>query len=250
MLPYYASVMLISQIDKIAVEQFLGADMLAKYSVALSAALGISVVSAGLSQILSGWLIRRGRDAHRTEKVCSISLTLLCIGVIAYLSLAPELFRIIAPQSYGEALICIYPLTVSVIPTFLCGIFTSITLLDEKCAPAAFSGIAALIMNFILLRSFTEKYGLFFAALAHLAAYAFLCIAFLFLTRKSFKCAYSFGIKYLTAMLICAFGALIEYRLSDNLAIRILILAASGIAALYVLFKNKNMIFEKTERVQ
>ena len=244
MIPYYTSVMLVSQLDKIMVEKFLGADMLAKYSVALSVALGISVISSGLSQILSGWLIRRGRDSLRAERVCSLALLLLSLGIIAYLAIAPELFHIIAPESYNEAIGCIYPLSISVIPVFVCGILTPVTLLDEKCAPAAFSGIFALALDFALLISFTERYGIFFAAIAHLVSYLALCFLFLALTKKRFSASRAFALKFICTTTLCSLAALIEYRLASFIHLRLLILASATLAALAAAFKNRSLIFE------
>ena len=59
MLPYYLSVMIINESDKLIIERYLGGEELAKYSVAYSAGVAASVISTGASQILCAWAARK-----------------------------------------------------------------------------------------------------------------------------------------------------------------------------------------------
>ena len=61
LLPYYLSIMVISQADKLFVSSIFGKSELAKYSVAYSAGVALTAITGGIMGALSPWLMRKAR---------------------------------------------------------------------------------------------------------------------------------------------------------------------------------------------
>ncbi len=134
MLPYYFAVIVISQADKILISEFLGKDSLGKYSVAYSAGIALVAVTSGICSTLCPWIMRKVRSGefHRIKRVLDTVIS-ICIGIIiCFLSLAPDIFAILAPAEYQSALPVIFIASLIPIPLALAQCMSSVAIAKER----------------------------------------------------------------------------------------------------------------------
>lgn len=121
LIPHYLASSLILRSGSMVIGAIYGTDAVGKYSVALSLGLGINVVSGALTGALSPWVTRKlakgdKRAVSRLNYECFLGIMLIAL---LFLSAAPELMLILAPEGYVEALSAVYPLALSVGVVFL-----------------------------------------------------------------------------------------------------------------------------------
>ena len=134
MLPYYLSLSVIAQNDKIIIAKMLGSAAVGKYSVAYSVGYMLSLITSGLALGLSPWIIQKLKSAEtaKIKSTLSASLSAVCAITLVFLTSVPEIFGVLAPDEYKDALSVIYPVSASVAFSFLSSLFTSIILHFKK----------------------------------------------------------------------------------------------------------------------
>ena len=177
LLPHYLSAALILRIGEVVLSRVHGSAALAKYSVAMSVGLSLTVITNGMLSALSPWMLRRVEAGEIGESrsllwLATRLLTLLCLLVLA---VAPEMIRIVCPPEYHDALFAVYPLALSVIPTFLSNAIASGEMYFERSAvtsvPTVISAVLCVGLTLLLI-PYTD-YRL--TAVLLLAAYLVMC---------------------------------------------------------------------------
>ena len=81
----------------------------------------MSLVTNGILLVLSPWIMKRQKasDTEQISAVLSTCAGLVCLGALFFLSVAPELFRLIVRADYYDAITAVYPITLSVVFLFL-----------------------------------------------------------------------------------------------------------------------------------
>ena len=143
LLPYYLSITLISQADKIFISSALGKSELAKYSVAYSSGVALCALTSGVMSALSPWIMRRARANEYAEirqtldRIVSASVP----AIIIFLCFAPEIFTFLAPKEYQSALPVLFISALIPIPLALAQCSSSIAIAREKVGGVLLSGI-------------------------------------------------------------------------------------------------------------
>ena len=154
LLPYYLSITLISQADKLFVSSVLGKSDLAKYSVAYSAGVALCALTGGVMGALSPWLMRRTRagDYEEIKKTLSSIISASAPAIIIFLCFAPEIFAFLAPKEYQSALPVLFISALIPIPLALAQCSSSIAIAREKVRGVLFSGIIPALITLTLNR--------------------------------------------------------------------------------------------------
>ena len=231
MLPYYLSLSVLAQSDKLIISRILGSSALGSYSVAYSAGSALFALSSGICHTLSPWVMRkvRSREYAKIRPVFSTAVDIICPSALVFLSFSPELFSFLAPQEYIGGLCSVFPIALSAAPIFLSSLLTSAAMALEKVRGVIACGgacaTASVVLNFVLL----ERFGIFSAAAITLASY----LALLLLLSLYFKKITGYNLinvnRTLHIMLISIFCAMTIFVFRDLVIIRIAfaILAAS-----------------------
>ncbi len=152
LLPYYISIILISQADKLFISALLGKDELAKYSVAYSAGVALTALTGGIMGALSPWLMRKARSGEY-EKIRMALNRMISASVPAiaiFLCFAPEFFSFLAPKEYQNALPVLFISAMIPIPLALAQCSSSIAIAKERVGGVLFSGIIPAILTVAL----------------------------------------------------------------------------------------------------
>lgn len=247
LLPYYFSVMLISQADKLFISHYLGREALGKYSVAYSAGIALTALTGGFMSALSPWIMRKVRAGELSVLKLALDLVIkLTLPVIViFLCVCPEIFEILAPTEYKSALPVLF--IISIIPLFLAisQAMCSISVAKEKTAGVVISGLIpaafSITANIFLIR--LEK--LFMPALITALSYFILMLCETVNVRKILGKTPIDVIKTLQILLLFAFISSVTFILTDNLIVRLVILLLSSVYLIYMLKDARWLLKEK-----
>lgn len=158
LLPYYLSIMVISQVDKLFISSLLGKSELAKYSVAYSAGVALTAVTSGIMGALSPWIMRRTRagEYDRVRETLDRIISASVPVIILFLCFAPEFFSFLAPSEYQTALPVLFISAMIPIPLALAQCSSSIAIAKEKVGGVLFSGVfpalLTVALDFLIIR--------------------------------------------------------------------------------------------------
>ena len=184
LLPHYLFSSVIIRIGEVALSHLHGTAALAKYSVAMSVGLSLTVITNGLLSALSPWVLRRIRAGEilRVRSLLLSATTLLSIIALLILSIVPETIRIIAPPEYHECLFAVYPLALSVVPSFLSSAVVSGELYYERSGvtsiPTVVAGVLAVVLTLRLSPIIDYRLVAVFVPVAYLVSCFLNCYIF------------------------------------------------------------------------
>ncbi len=184
LLPHYLSAAIIIRSGEVALSRIHGSEALAKYSVAMSLGLSLSVITNGLLSALSPWMLRRVRvgEIERSQNLLFLATRVLSLVTLLILSIVPETIRIIAPPEYQECLFAVYPLALSVVPTFLSNAIVSGEMYFERSGMTSLPTVAAAVLTVTLTVFFSPfiDYRLIavFLPIAYILMCALNCLIF------------------------------------------------------------------------
>ena len=139
-LPHLISSSLIVRVGEMVIARSHGDGALGKYSVAMSLGLALSIISGGVGQVLSPWLLRKlGQGRFDTvREVVGSAIRVMAIGGVLLSLIAPELMIILTPPEYRDVLPAVYPLIIASIFFFISQTAMSAEMYYERPMRAAF----------------------------------------------------------------------------------------------------------------
>ena len=173
MLPYHLSLSVIAQNDKIIIAKMLGSAAVGKYSVAYSVGYMLSLMTGGLSLGFSPWIIRKLKSGE-TKKIkdsISLSMSAICAMTLLFLTTVPEVFGFLAPAEYKDALTVIYPVSSSVVFSFLSSLLTSIILHFNKSCILLRNSLLSALLSVALSVALIRYFGYIGGACSTLISY-------------------------------------------------------------------------------
>ena len=247
MLPYYFCIMAISQADKLSVSRSLGAATLGGYSVAYAAGLSPSCISQGLLCALSPWVMRkaRARDFAKIRGALSTVTVMLCALTVAFLSIAPELFSVLAPSEYRSSISVLFVIALAPIPLLSVNLASGILCAYEKTLPTVLSGVLCAIPSVAACYALTSRLGATFAAMTVLFAYLLLAAVQIFNIRRLTGELMLDTVRVLRALMLTALLAAAMYAFSDSLAARLALASLAAASLLYTLVGAKALLAER-----
>lgn len=184
LLPHYLSAAAILRIGEVVLARVHGSAALARYSVAMSVGLSLTVITNGMLSALSPWMLRRveaGRISESRSLLWQATrlLSLICLLV---LTVVPETIRIVSPPEYHDALFAVYPLALSVIPTFLSNAIAAGEMYYERSAmtsvPTVISALVCVGLTLLLIPYTDYRLTAVLLLVAYLVMCALNCLLF------------------------------------------------------------------------
>ena len=247
LLPYYLSVMIISQADKLFISSLLGKAELAKYSVAYSAGVALTAVTGGIMSALSPWLMRRAREGDYERVRCTLDLMISVSvpAVVLFLCFAPDIFTFLAPEEYQSALPVLFISTFIPIPLALSSCSSSIAIARERVRGVLFSGIlpaaVILVLDFLIIK----RAPLYVTAI--ITASGFLILSALgVLNARKITRNYIVNVnKAFQKLLFLLILASVVYLLRELLFARMVVAVFSSLAILYLSRPLLSIVLER-----
>ena len=190
-LPHYISMSLIWQIGKIIVGNRFSSAEAGFLSLAISVGLLPTLITIGMQSALIPWITRKLGDGERGQiKIYSLILSAflpLCLTVLLFLLLCPELFIIMSGKDYFNALGAVYPIAATVPAVFLTNLFCAEISYYKKTYLIALGSVLGAIITLFFNLLFTFKLGYFFSAFLILPVFVFIAAIYILILKRKFS---------------------------------------------------------------
>lgn len=189
LIPHFLAVNILSQADRIMINNMIGSAQAGIYGVAYSASMGINIIKTSINQTILPWTFNALND-KQYEKIYKRTVPLL-FGFLfinsLYMLFTPEIVSILAPSAYREAIWLLPIICASVYFTFLYSLFTNIELYFEKNQYIMLASVLASIVNVVTNLIFIPIFGYQAAAFTTLGCYILLSAFHYFVLRRIMK---------------------------------------------------------------
>ena len=219
LLPSFFASVLLSSADRLIIGARLGAEAVAKYSVAHSLGLALTFFTTGIFGAFKPWIMRRldCGDVKCVWKICDKILKLGAAGTLLLTALAPEIFGILAPSEYADALAEVYVLAPAVMPMFLSGVYTSVLTFNSRGWLASVFGVLSAALSVVLNLLLVGRYSFTVSAIIFLISHTFLAVFGAIGTRARFWGS-------VCTLVLALGGVFVLYLLRSNLTLRLILL--------------------------
>lgn len=244
-LSYY----ILNQSDRIMIEKFSDSSKTAFYSVAYSLATVIILVQNSFNQVLKPWRYKK-LEAKQYDDVRNLSNTVVVLigtGIIAFMLVVPEVFKLLFQEVYYEALVCMPPITMGVYFLFLYTIFVDVESYYGKTKYIAIVSTICAALNILLNYLGMKIFSYVVCAYTTLICYAIMSFLHFMFMRRTCKESKidsnpidSKFIWLFSTCLLCVF--LIINLIYSNIIMRYSILACLLIIAYLNKYKIKSFV--------
>lgn len=168
------SLVLLTQFDRIIISQLVGHAQTAFYGVACNVAAVMSILYNSIGQALTPWKYDKlsSMDYKEIRKIDATILAIVGCLAVLFVCVLPEVFAILLPDSYSEAISCIPILVIGGYYNFFSSFFVSVETFCEKTKYTAFGMIACsginILLNFILIKPFGYSVCAYTTAISYL----------------------------------------------------------------------------------
>ncbi|MBQ9206495.1 MAG: oligosaccharide flippase family protein [Treponema sp.] len=178
LIPHYLSLQVLSQSDRLMINNFCGSSDAGIYSVAYSFAMLLTLITGGLDSSVTPYIYRNLKE--NTLETLKKNITFLILGIalvaLCVTCVIPDFFRLMLPEAYYPAIWVIPPVIAAVFFMFLYPLFCSIEYYFEELKYASVSTFITAIVNIILNFVFIKIFGFIAAAYTTLFCYIALTI--------------------------------------------------------------------------
>lgn len=244
LIPYYLSSIILSQADRIMINNQCGARETAFYSLAYTLSLIMTIVSNSINQSLIPFIYKRinSRNISGIDRIVNISCLVVGAMNMIIIFLGPELVGFFGTNEYISAKWVIPPVSISVYFIFLYQMFSLIQLYFGKTRSMVTASVFVAVLNIILNYFSINQFGYIAAGYTTLISYMVLTIVYYFVYRKTIyrkRIIGIYNIKYIVNLsliiLSCLFLSLFLYSLDDVLRY----MALFAVVCILFIFKNK-----------
>lgn len=215
LVPHYLSMQILSQSDRIMINNMCNSSDVGIYSVSYSFAMLLSLVTSGINSSF-GPFIYKCIKSDNYEKLRNSTTTLL-IGIaaitIAMICVIPEVFKLMLPESYYPAIWVIPPVAAAVFFQFLYPLFGSVEFYYEAKKYVTIASVLGAGINVILNYIFITLFGFIAAAYTTLFCYIMFSVFHYFAMRivlkKQGNTARFYDMKMIILISIVLFGAVV-----------------------------------------
>ncbi len=227
LVPYYLSMILLNQSDRLMIQKIDGYADAGLYSVSYSAAMIIFIISGALNLSLQSWLFKelKMRNCSK-DKSKFITIGTIVVAFCAFIEivLAPELIFVLGGKKYLEAIWVIPPLAISVIVMYIYQQYVNVLFFYKKTTYILIASFFSAVCNIILNVIFIPAYGFVAGGYTSLASYLLIMILYFVLAKKE-----------------CSINE-ICMKTYFNTKLQMIILLTTSIVALFITAVYKNLI--------
>ncbi len=211
LIPHYLSQSILNQSDRIMINNMVGSDKAAIYSVAYSVAMLMTLVTSAINNSFVPFSYKKLKDKKYNDigENANKLICLVGISVVLIISFGPEIIRIFAPIEYYEAIWIIPPVALSVYFMFLYPLFGNIEFYFEEKYFVTIASIFGAVMNVFLNYVCIKKAGYLAAGYTTLVCYIVFSLCHFVFMKKVIKKHIS-GVKIYDIKFIVVFSIVIS----------------------------------------
>lgn len=186
LLPHSLSLTVLSSSDRIMINSMIGSSQAAVYSIAYSAGYMVTILKDSIASAMTPWIYEKIKNKeYKDIRVLSRSVMLL-VTLITFLfvSFAPEIVSVLAPEEYYEAIYVIPPVAASSFFTFVYNMFSNVGFYYEETKKIMSASIIGAVLNLVLNYLFIPIFGYVAAGYTTLVCYIVLAISHYVIMKK------------------------------------------------------------------
>lgn len=173
LIPHYLSGYVLNNSDRIMIANLVDSSAAAKYSLAYTVALAVTIVWGAINGSLIPYTYEKCRknDFPAISSVTSPILIVYAFLCGALILLAPEIVMIMAPESYYECVYIIPPIIGGVFFMALYFVFANVVYYYKQPKYVMYASVSAAVLNILLNWFFIPRYGYLAAGYTTLSCY-------------------------------------------------------------------------------
>ena len=161
MMPAFLGYVILSQIDRVMIDNMVSREAAGIYSVAYNAAFFISIVSTSINATYNPWMMQKVKkqDYARVNEIGNGLSFMLLVIILAFILCAPELVRIIAPEGYVEAIYIMPAVAGSTYFSLFYTLYCPVLQYQLKTKQLSLITVIASVLNILLNYFAIKKWG-------------------------------------------------------------------------------------------
>lgn len=173
LLPHYLSMTVLGQVGRIMINNMVGGEQAAIYSVAFNVSLLISLVTQAINSSFIPYTYQALKDKHYRSIGENADRLLILVGGVAIFAMAfgPEVIRIFAPAQYYEAAWIIPPAVTGAYFAYLYPLFGNVEFYFEENIYIMLASILGAAINVLLNLALIPVFGYMVAGYTTLVCY-------------------------------------------------------------------------------
>ena len=250
LIPYYMSITLLNQIDRVMIERFVDAAHAGYYSVAYRAASTINIITVALNQSLMPWIFKKLKNGNKDDIRKVLTPILICPFLVSLVIslMSPEIIRVLSGTDYLVASGIIPSVAMGMCFRFVSQIFIDIEMYYEKNKTITSTTIMVALLNVILNWIFIPKFGFIAAGYTTLICFITQAGIHCFLVLQMSKGNKIFNM--LQIWFFCITATVVSFGITmiyNSVILRYLLLGIAIVIVIVFRNKIKRMIIEIRE---
>lgn len=213
LIPHYLSMQVLNQSDRIMIKNICGDGEAGIYSVAYNFAMLLGLMTGGISSSLTPYIYQslETGSVRNLQKRTAEAVFIAALAAAAIICTVPDLFLILLPESYSEALCVIPPVTMGAFFMFLYPLFSAVEMYYGETRCIAIASVTAAFANVLLNYVFIRQFGFIAAAYTTFACYLILsAVHYFFMARIQKRHGSSIKIYDMKAILLICTGTVLS----------------------------------------
>lgn len=223
LIPYYLSVMVLNQSDRIMIEKFDGADKTGIYSLAYQISFMVNVICDAINGSLTPWVYKNLKEMkYKIIKPVSTAITFFVMAIIVLvIFVAPDVVRILGTSEYYDAIWIIPSVCTSVYFIFCYNLICNTEFYYDMPYFITITTLTGAVINVLLNWILIPIYGYVVAgqttAISFFVAFLVHCFVYLFIRKRKMNGCDALNIRLLLlsciGMLALSYIALYVYTI-------------------------------------
>lgn len=242
--PHGISQVILSQFDRIMINNMIGAATAGIYSFAYNIYTIVNVTTQSLDGVWNTWFYEQMskqnyQEIRNRSKVYMLAMLLFVSAIIL---ISPEIIKLLGPEEYWEAMYCVAPIVAGGYFSFLYNLPAAIEYYREKTKFIAIGTVSAAIVNIGLNFIFIKYYGYIAAAYTTMFTYLlYFVFHFVIAWKIEKRCIFSIKTVLLCCVTIIAVN-FITIACVDIMIIRWLMALLIGVLFIFYVGKQLDVI--------
>ncbi len=246
LIPHVVSQSLLSQFDRIMINNMVGSSEAGIYSYLYTICTITNIIALSMDNAWTPWLFYKIKDGKLNETYTASSKYTagFAIITIGFMCVMPEISKIIASRDYWGGIDMIFPISLANYCIFLYLIPVSIEYYNKKTAFISLGTVLAAFLNLVLNYYGIQMFGYKAAAYTTLISYLSLFF-FHALIAKKFNLLNIIDMKYIAFVTLSVFiiGAVFLF-ISFNYIISLMVRLSVLVMIMIIIFKQKDLLIK------
>lgn len=247
LIPHYLSMQILNQSDRIMINNICGSGDAGIYSVANNFAMLLSLITNGINSSLTPHIYEcmKGGNVAKLKNQTTTVILIVAALTVGLMAIVPDIFFLLLPESYYDALKAIPPVAAGAFFLFLYPLFGSVEFYFEENKFITVASFSGAILNIILNYIFIHRFG--FIAAAYTTLFCYICFSlchYSFMKKAMKKRSINIEIYDLKAIMTISMAVILGTALMvyvyDTMLIRWMII---GLFLAIAIWKRKYLVF-------